>query len=135
VAGALTFIAAETGLESAAGVWGYLFLTVGRGLPPAAAGVAISAYWATMCAGRVILGPVAAPVFPLLTLTTGTSRMVGLQVAASAGGRAALPAALGLVISAVGARVLGPSLLALGLAMAALFLIRRPGRAASPVSP
>ena len=140
--GALTFTAVETGIESGAGIWGYLFLTAGRGLPPAAAGVAVAAYWAMMCAGRVVLGPVAerlgparvlaaavagvplgaalmalpipgpgsgalavaglmllglaaAPVFPLFTLTTGTTRMVSLQVAASAVGGAALPAGPG----------------------------------------
>jgi hypothetical protein len=60
---------------------------------------------------------------------------IPLQVAASAAGNAVLPAGLGLAIGAAGARVLGPSLLVLGLAMAALFLIRRPGRVASPVSP
>ncbi|HEY2266612.1 MAG TPA: MFS transporter [Streptosporangiaceae bacterium] len=177
----LTFTAVETGLESAAGIWGYLFLTAGRGLPAAAAGLAVSAYWATMCAGRVVLGPVAqrlgparvlaaavagvplgaalmalpisgpgsgalavaglmvlglaaAPVFPLVTLTTGTTRMVGLQVAASAAGTAALPAVLGLAIGAAGARVLGPFLLALSLAMAALFLSGR-RRAAPAVTP
>jgi MFS family permease len=59
VVGALTFTAVETGIESGAGIWGYLFLTAGRGLPPAAAGVAVAAYWAMMCAGRVVLGPVA----------------------------------------------------------------------------
>jgi fucose permease len=185
VARTLTFTAVETGLESAAGVWGYVFLTAGRGLPAATAGVAVSAYWAMMCAGRVVLGPVAqhlgparvlaaavisvpvgaalmalpaagpisrpaqgalavaglmilglatAPVFPLLTLTTDTSRMVGLQVAVSAGGSVALPAGLGLVIAAAGAQVLGPSLLVLGLAMAALFLSGRVGRAAPPVT-
>jgi len=175
--GALTFTAVETGIESGAGVWGYLFLTAGRGLPPAAAGVAVAAYWAMMCAGRVVLGPVAerlgparvlaaavvgvplgaalmalpipgpipgpgagvlavaglmllglaaAPVFPLFTLTTGTTRMVSLQVAASAVGGAALPAGLGLLLGAVGPRVLAPSLLALGLAMAGLYaFIRR----------
>jgi fucose permease len=182
---ALTFAAVETGIESGAGIWGYLFLTAGRGLPATVAGLAVSAYWAMMCAGRVVLGPVAerlgparvlaaavvgvplgaalmalpisgptsgpgpgavavaglmvlglaaAPIFPLLTLTTGTTRMVSLQVAASAAGNAVLPAGLGLAIGAAGARVLGPSLLVLSLAMAALFLIRRPGRAASPVS-
>jgi fucose permease len=177
----LTFTAVETGLESAAGIWGYLFLTAGRGLPAAAAGLAVSAYWAMMCAGRVVLGPVAqrlgparvlaaavagvplgaalmalpisgpgsgalavaglmvlglaaAPVFPLVTLTTGTTRMVGLQVAASAAGTAALPAVLGLAIGAAGARVLGPFLLALSLAMAALFLSGR-RRAAPAVTP
>jgi fucose permease len=173
VAGALTFTAVETGIESGAGIWGFLFLTAGRGLTPAGAGVAVAAYWAMMCAGRVVLGPVAerlgpprllaaavagvplgaalmalpmpgpgssalavaglmllglaaAPVFPLFTLATGTTRMVSLQVAASAVGGAALPAGLGLLIAAVGPLILAPSLLALGLAMAGLYaFIRR----------
>jgi hypothetical protein len=60
--------------------------------------------------------------------------MVGLQVAASAAGNAALPAVLGLAIGAAGARVLGPFLLALSLAMAVLFLSGR-GRAAPAVTP
>ncbi len=72
----------------------------------------------------------AAPVFPLLTLTTpqwgdsatGATRMVSLQVAASAAGSAALPAGLGLAIGAVDARVLAPSLLVLGLAMSILYV-------------
>ncbi len=167
--GALTFTAVETGIESGAGVWGYLFLTAGRGLPPAAAGIAVAAYWAMMCVGRVVLGPVAerlgparvlaaavagvplgaalmvlpgpgalavaglmvlglaaAPVFPLFTLTTGTTRMVSLQVAASAVGGAALPAGLGLLLGAAGPGLLAPSLLALGLAMGGLYaFIRR----------
>jgi fucose permease len=171
--GALIFTAVETGIESGAGIWGYLFLTAGRGLPPAAAGGAVAAYWAMMCAGRVALGPLAerrgparvltaavtgvplgaalmtlpgpgalavaglmllglaaAPVFPLFTLTTGTTRMVSLQVAASAVGGAALPAGLGLLIGAAGPRLLAPSLLALGLAMAGLYAFgRRPGTA------
>lgn len=184
----LTFTAVETGLESAAGIWGYLFLTAGRGLPAAAAGLAVSAYWAMMCAGRVVLGPVAqrlgpvrvltaavagvplgaalmalpipgpgsgalavaglmilglaaAPVFPLVTLTTETTQMVGLQVAASAAGNAVLPAILGLAVGAAGANVLGPFLLILSLAMAALFLpcqgrfLSRRGRAAPAVTP
>ena len=171
--GALTFTAVETGIESGAGIWGYLFLTAGRGLPPAAAGVAVAAYWAMMCAGRVVLGPVAerlgparvlavavvgvplgaalmalpipgadagalavaglmllglaaAPIFPLFTLTTGTTRMVSLQVAASAVGGAALPAGLGLLIGAAGPRLLAPSLLVLGLAMGGLYVFIRP---------
>jgi len=170
VAAALTFTAVETGIESGAGIWGYVFLTAGRGLAPETAGVAVSAYWAMMFAGRVVLGPVAerlgsarvlaaavagvplgavlmavpgpgalaiaglmilglaaAPIFPLLTLTTGqrtgTARMVSLQVAASAVGSAALPAGLGLAIGAVGARILAPSLLALGLAMGVLYAL------------
>ena len=181
--GALTFTAVETGIESGAGIWGYLFLTAGRGLPPAAAGVAVAAYWAMMCAGRVVLGPMAerlgparvlaaavvgvplgaalmalpipgpvpgpgsgalavaglmflglaaAPIFPLFTLTTGTTRMVSLQVAASAVGGAALPAGLGLLLGAAGPWLLAPSLLALGLAMGGLYaFIRPPSRPSS----
>ncbi|HMD95170.1 MAG TPA: hypothetical protein VKG80_21265 [Trebonia sp.] len=49
----------ETGIESAAGIWAYVFLTSGRGLPPAVAGVVVAAYWAMMFAGRAVLGPVA----------------------------------------------------------------------------
>jgi fucose permease len=172
--GALSFTAVETGIESGAGVWGYLFLTSGLGLLPAAAGIAVAAYWAMMCAGRVVLGPVAerlgaarvlagvplgaalmalsmlgpmsgsgsgvlavagllllglaaAPVFPLFTLTTGTTRMVSLQVAASAVGGAAIPAGLGLLLGAAGPRLLAPALLAPGLAMAGLYAFIRPG--------
>ncbi len=81
--------------------------------------------------GLMILGLAAASVFPLLTLMTpqwadsaaGATRMVSLQVAASAAGSAALPAGLGLAIGAVDARVLAPSLLVLGLAMGALYAL------------
>ena len=172
--GALSFTAVETGIESGAGIWGYLFLTSGRALPPAVAGIAVAAYWAMMCVGRVVLGPVAerlgaarvlaaavagvplgaalmalsilgpgsgalavagllllglaaAPVFPLFTLTTGTTRMVSLQVAASAVGGAAIPAGLGLLLGAAGPRLLAPALLVLGLAMAGLYAFIRPG--------
>ena len=186
-AAALTFAAIETGIESGAGIWGYVFLTAGRGLAPETAGVAVSAYWAMMFAGRVVLGPVAerlgparvlavavvgipvgaalmaapgpgllaviglmtlglaaAPVFPLLTLmtprwtgsATEATRMVSLQVAASAIGSAALPAGLGLAIGAVNARILAPTLLVLGLAMAGLYIfgLRWSRRAAQPVT-
>jgi fucose permease len=177
--GALTFIAVETGLESGAGIWGYVFLTQGRGLTDVAAGAAVSAYWAMMFLGRVVLGAVAgrvgpsrvlgaavaavsvgcallavpgpgllavaglmvvglaaAPVFPLFTLTTAdrvgpgdTTRMVSLQVGASAIGSAALPAGIGLAIGGLTANALGPGLLLLSLAMYALYrlLTRVPG--------
>ena len=167
----VVFSAVETGVESAAGIWGYVFLTSGHGLPDAVAGVAVSAYWMMMFAGRAALGPVAeragapavlaaavagipvgaalmtvpapgfvavagmlllglaaAPVFPLLTLTTadragvhGAATVVGLQVAASAVGSAALPSGIGLAVGAVSARALGPALLVLGLAMCAVY--------------
>jgi fucose permease len=56
--GVLVF-AVNTGIESGLGLWGYVFLTSGRGVPPAVAGVTVSGYWATMCVGRLVLGPVA----------------------------------------------------------------------------
>jgi len=167
------FAAVETGIESAAGIWGYVFLTAGRGVGDGVAGVAVAAYWATMFAGRAVLGPLAervgaarilagavagvavgaalmvvpgsgplsiaglvvvgltaAPIFPLLTLTTADrmdahgavlTQTVGIQVAASAAGSAALPAAIGLLIGAFRAGAFAPSLLVLALAMAALY--------------
>lgn len=166
---AVIFVAIETGVESGAGIWGYVFLTAGRALSHEAAAATVSAYWAMMFIGRAVLGPVAehvgaarvlagavtgvllgaavmafpgpgfaavigmailglaaAPIFPLLTITTaqrtgtdvsGTTRTVGLQVAASTVGSAVLPAGLGLAIGAIGAGVLAPSLLGLALAM------------------
>ena len=78
-------------------------------------------------AGLLLLGLAAAPVFPLFTLTTGTTRMVSLQVAASAVGGAAIPAGLGLLLGAAGPRLMAPALLALGLAMAGLYAFIRPG--------
>jgi fucose permease len=57
--GSLVFTAVETGIESAAGIWGYVFLTSGRGLSHEVAGIAVAAYWAMMFAGRAVLGPVA----------------------------------------------------------------------------
>jgi fucose permease len=169
--GALIFIAVENGIESGAGIWGYVFLTQGRGLTDAAAGAALSAYWAMMFLGRLVLGAVAervgpsrllgaataavsvgcalmvvpgpgllavaglmvvglaaAPIFPLFTLTTaervgvdGATRMVSLQVAASAVGSAALPAGVGLAIGAFTAETLGPWLLLPSLTMYALY--------------
>jgi fucose permease len=165
------FTAVESGVESAAGIWGYAFLTSGRGLSPVAAGIVVSAYWAMMFVGRVLLGPVAqhagashvlalavvgvpcgallmavplpggfavagmavlglaaAPVFPLITLVTGGSgtdggaaTAVGLQVAASAVGSAALPSGVGLAVGAFGGWVVGPALLMLGLAMCVVY--------------
>ena len=164
----LIFGAVETGIEPGAGIWGYVFLTSGRGLSHEAAGVAVAAYWAMMLVGRAVLGPVAehtgaqpvlggavvgvaigaalmsvpgpgfvavvgmmalglaaAPIFPLLTLTTArrlgssnaTTRTVTLQVAASAIGAAALPAGIGVAIGLLSAKALAPLLFVLALAM------------------
>ncbi len=71
-----------------------------------------------------------------LACCTGKQRHSSLQVAASAIGGAALPAGLGLAIGTVNARILAPALLALGLAMGALYVFgsRWWGRATPPVT-
>jgi MFS family permease len=78
--------------------------------------------------GVVLLGFSAAPMFPLLTLTTKdrvgdawTDRAIGLQSAASTAGAATLPALIGLLIGPFGSQVIAPSLLILAGLNAAVF--------------
>jgi hypothetical protein len=106
VAGAtLAFSAVEAGVESGAGVWGYIFLAQGRHLAPSAAGAVVAAYWAMMFLGRVVLGPVAQ--------RAGTRPVMTWAVAGVAAG-AALMAAPGPALAIVG-------MMALGLAAAPIF--------------
>jgi len=185
----LTFTAMETGIESGAGIWAYVYLARGHGLSDVGAGAAVSAYWAMMVVGRATLGPLAertgprfvlwlavfgvivgaalmaapgpvyfdvaglmllglaaAPIFPLFTLTTserlgglgtaGTAHVVGLQVAASALGSAALPSGIGVAMGALGSRALGPFTLVLAVPMTALYWFTSvlPGRDPPPPS-
>jgi fucose permease len=103
---ALAFTATETGIESGAGIWGYIFLTAGRGLQRDAAGVAVSAYWATMFLGRVILGPAAGRIGPARVL---------------AGAVAGVPAGAALMV-VPGPRILAViGMMAVGLAAAPIF--------------
>jgi fucose permease len=99
VIGALAFTAIETGVESGAGIWGYLFLTGGRGLPPEIAGVAVSAYWAMMFLGRAVLGPVAERL--------GASRVLGAAVAGIAFGAALMSAPAPGAVAVIGMMVVG----------------------------
>ncbi|TQJ21661.1 fucose permease [Micromonospora sp. A202] len=95
-------------------------------------------------AGLVVVGFAAAPVFPLLTLTTAdrvgaahADRAIGLQIGASGIGAALVPAGLGVLIGNTSVQVLGSALLVLALALIVLYEwgARRPtGRpAAHPV--
>jgi len=77
-------------------------------------------------AAMMTVGLAAAPIFPLVTLTTadragagGVTPAVGYQVAASAIGGALLPSGLGLAVGAFGAPVIAPALLILSLGCAA----------------
>jgi fucose permease len=79
--------------------------------------------------GIVLLGLSAAPMFPLLTLTTSdrvgaawADRAIGLQSAASAAGSATLPALIGLLIGPFGSGVIAPCLLVIAVLNAAVIL-------------
>jgi fucose permease len=80
-------------------------------------------------AGLMLVGFAAAPVFPLLTLTTAdrvgaahADRVIGMQIGAAALGGAAIPAGVGVLLSRVNVEVLGPSLLALSVLLLVLYL-------------
>ena len=114
----------------AAGVLGIVFGAVLVALP-APAPVAVG--------GIVLIAVGAAPMFPLLTLTTTerlgpvyADRAIGVQVGASALGAATIPAAAGVLIGHLGALVLGPVLLVLAVVNATVYATARPRGATSP---
>jgi fucose permease len=91
--------------------------------------IAVPAPAAVAVAGLVLVGAAAAPVFPLLVLTTAdrvgqqhADRTVGVQVGAAALGGAVLPAAIGVVLARFGVETLGPALLVLALLLLATYL-------------
>ena len=102
----LAFIALEAGIESAAGIWGYVFLTAGRGLSRDVAGAWVSAYWAMMLLGRMVLGPVAERV--------GASKVLAASALATAAGA-------GLMTLAGPTTVVVAGFLFIGLGTAAIF--------------
>jgi fucose permease len=106
VSGGLAFTAVEAGIESGVGIWGYIFLVSGRGLSHDIAGVAVSAYWATMLAGRAVLGPVAERV--------GAPRVLGIAVAGVAAGAALMTVPGPAFLAVIG-------MTAVGLAAASVF--------------
>ncbi|GAA3336437.1 MFS transporter [Amorphoplanes nipponensis] len=162
-------------LEITAGLWAFLFLTTERGVGAGVAGVCVSAYWASLFAGRVVQGFVvervgtarillgsllglvlgavlvtvpgpgwlavaglmvvgfaAAPVFPLLTLTTAdrvgaahADRTIGVQIGASGLGGALIPAGVGVLIDRVGEQVYGPALIVLSVVLLGLYTTTR----------
>ncbi|MCO1599281.1 MFS transporter [Micromonospora sp. RHAY321] len=86
--------------------------------------------------GLLVVGFAAAPVFPLLTLTTvdrvgaaHADRAIGLQIGAAGVGAALVPAGLGILIGNTTVQVLGSALVVLALALIGLYELgsRRPG--------
>jgi fucose permease len=109
VLGVLVFVV-HTGIESGVGLWGYVFLTSGRGVPAGIAGVVVSGYWATMFVGRLVLGPVAQRI--------GAPRVLAGAVAGVAVGAAVLAAP---VPAAASGAVAVAGMLLIGLAAAPVF--------------
>jgi fucose permease len=107
------------------------------GVAVGAAMMALSGPVALALAGMAVIGLAAAPIFPLLTLTTvdrvrsdDVERSVGRQVAAGTIGAAVIPSGLGLVVQHLGAADLAPALFALAVVTATVYglLARRTGR-------
>jgi MFS family permease len=83
----------------------------------------------------ILLGLSAAPVYPLLMLTTKertgagyADQAIGLQAAASSIGAASIPAAVGVLIAHAGARAFGPCILVITLIATATFLLSTSAR-------
>lgn len=81
-------------------------------------------------AGLMVIGFAAAPVFPLLTLTTAdrvgaghADRAIGMQMAAAGLGGALFPAGVGVLIERIGEYTLGPSLVVLSLILLTLYAV------------
>jgi fucose permease len=79
--------------------------------------VALPAPAAVTVAGLVIIGFAAAPIFPLMTLTTAdrvgadhADRAIGLQIGAAGLGGAVIPAGIGKILDVYGVHLLGPTL-------------------------
>ncbi|MEV0394805.1 MFS transporter [Polymorphospora rubra] len=94
--------------------------------------------------GLAIIGFGAAPVFPLLTLTTAervgvehADRTIGLQIGAAGLGGAAIPAGVGVLLGRVDVELLGPALVVLSVALLALYAAstRRPARIGATAAP
>jgi fucose permease len=89
-----------SGTEIAAGQWSYTVLTESRGVETTTAGVWVSLYWASLLAGRIVLGFVVERVGTVRLLRFGTvGAVVGTLLFAAPG----LPPAVG----AVGLALLG----------------------------
>ena len=108
-------------------------LAVGAGLVaiPAPAWVAV--------VGLAVVGLSAAPVFPMMTLTTSdrvgddhAARAIGIQIGAASVGAALIPAAIGVVLARTTPDALGLLLLALALALAAVYALAQRSSSAAP---
>jgi fucose permease len=98
-----------TGMEVAAGLWSFTFLTQARGLGTGAAGVSVSAFFAAQAASRVALAALGHRIEAGAVLLSSCAAVV-----AGAASMLALPGAstvAGMVLAGVGIGVIYPSLM------------------------
>jgi fucose permease len=106
-------------------------LTIGlAGMVAGAALLALPAPAAVAVAGLMLIGFAAAPVFPLMTLTTAdrvgaahADRAIGLQIGAAGLGGAVIPAGIGKIMDAYGVHWLGAALLVAAILLLALHAV------------
>ena len=93
-----------TGIEVTAGQWSYSLLTEGRGVTAAMAGTWVSVYWASLAAGRILIGAVAGRLSTLTMLRLGMlgAPVGGLILCADAGPAVSLLAMVTLGLSLAG---------------------------------
>jgi fucose permease len=108
---------------------GTVLLWCMAGMATGAVVIAIPAAGWVAVVGLMLIGGFAAPVFPLLTLTTAdrvgaehAGPAVGVQIGAAALGGVACPAAIGLLLDRYGSGVLAPSLVVLAAALVVAYL-------------
>jgi fucose permease len=92
--------------------------------------------------GLALIGFAAAPVFPLLTLTTAdrvgaahADRAIGMQVAAAGLGAAAIPAGIGVLLGRIDVEALGPALLLLAVSLLVFYAAAHRTGTRRPTSP
>ncbi|MFC7550399.1 hypothetical protein [Plantactinospora sp. GCM10030261] len=99
------------------------------GMAAGAAVVAVPGPGWLAAVGMAVIGFAAAPVFPLITLTTRdrvgaghADRTIGVQIGAAGLGGALLPAGIGVLLGRYGPEALGPLLTVLSLLMCVFYL-------------
>ncbi|HEX8347409.1 MAG TPA: MFS transporter [Actinoplanes sp.] len=107
------------------------------GMAVGAALIALPAPAVVAVVGLMLVGFAAAPVFPLMTLTTAdrvgaehANRTIGLQIGAAGLGGALIPAGIGTILQEYGVEWLGTALLVGALLLIGLYLLSNPRRPA-----
>jgi fucose permease len=92
--------------------------------------------------GLAVIGFAAAPVFPLLTLTTAqrvgaahADRAIGMQIGGAGLGGAVIPAGIAVLLGRTGVGMLGPSLVVLSALLVILYLVATKGGIRSASAP